>query len=262
MFKAITSAHNPVIKLVLGLKKKSQKDLALVEGAPIMERALKAGFSFTHLLFNEDANLKPYQKIFNTLKKQAEICSVSPQLFSKLTFGDTKEDVVGICKTKYLSLNDLGKGKGALFFVVLESLEKPGNLGAILRTADAAGVSGVIVCQSQTHIYNPNVIYASRGAVFSVPVVVCSNEEARNFFEEEKIHTYGTFVQAQMRYYNADLRKPCAVIMGREDKGLSSFWQKNSETQVTIPMSGHVDSLNASVSAAVIIYEAYRQRHT
>ena len=260
MFKAITSAHNPIIKLVLELKKKSQKDLALVEGTPIIERALKAGFVFTHLLFDENANIKPYQKIFNTLKKQAEICSVSSQLFFKLTFGDTKEDVIGICKTKYLSLNDLGKG--APFFVVLESLEKPGNLGAILRTADAAGVSGVIVCQPQTHIYNPNVIYASRGAVFSIPVVVCSNEEARNFFEEEKIHTYGTFVQAQMRYYNADLRKPCAVIMGREDKGLSSFWQKNSETQITIPMVGHIDSLNASASAAVIIYEAYRQRHT
>ena len=180
-------------------------------------------------------------------------------VFEKMTFGHRHEGVLGVCLQPKKSLKDIQFSKKP-FLVAVESVEKPGNLGAILRTADAVGVDGLIVCDPVTDIYNPNVIRSSLGAIFSVCVVPATKEEALKFFKLNKVTICATLPQADKCYSSVDLNVPLALVMGSEEKGLSEFWQKNSDMAVYIPMKGKVDSLNVSVSAAVVLYETIRQR--
>jgi TrmH family RNA methyltransferase len=144
--------------------------------------------------------------------------------------------------------------------LVAESVEKPGNLGAILRSADAAGVDALLVCDPRVDPWNPNVVRASRGAVFSVPVVECDNASALEWLKARGIRTVGATPSAQRRYVDVNLREAVAIVVGTEDEGLSEFWMSNVDLSVRIPMQGRVNSLNVSVSAALLLYEAVRQR--
>ena len=145
--------------------------------------------------------------------------------------------------------------------IVVECVEKPGNLGAILRTCDGAGVDGVIICDGKTDIYNPNVIRSSMGTVFSVTVVAGANEAAYKFLKSKEIAICTARPQAQTVYTDGNFRRPVAIVVGSEEKGLSEFWAKNSETDLKIPMHGRADSLNVSTSTAILLYEAIRQRN-
>jgi TrmH family RNA methyltransferase len=151
-------------------------------------------------------------------------------------------------------------GKSNPVYVVLESVEKPGNLGAILRSADAAGIDGVIVCDPLTDLYNPNLIRSSIGAIFTVPVAVCSSEECIAFLKEHKIQILTAQLQDSNLYYEQDMTKGTAIVMGTESTGLTDTWRKAADAHIRIPMLGKLDSLNVSVSAAILMYEAVRQR--
>ena len=142
----------------------------------------------------------------------------------------------------------------------MEAVEKPGNLGAILRTADAAPADAVIVCDPHTDIYNPNVVRSSIGCLFTVQTAVCSNQEALDFLKKKNIHAYAAELNAAEFYQNVDFSHPSAIIMGTEADGLSSFWLKHADSRIKIPMRGKIDSLNVSVSTAILTFEAMRQR--
>jgi len=146
------------------------------------------------------------------------------------------------------------------FIIVLESVEKPGNLGAILRTADAAGVDAIIVCDPQTDFYNPNVIRSSIGCIFTKQVIACGSKEALQWMKQKDIRIFATDLAASEWYHETDFTQPSAIVMGTEADGLTNFWLRNADSRIKIPMRGYIDSLNVSVSTAVITFEAMRQR--
>ena len=172
---------------------------------------------------------------------------------------DTTEGVIGVLKQKDAKLKDWLPKKKDPFFLILESIEKPGNLGAILRTANASGVDAVIISDPHIDIYNPNVIRSSVGGFFSVLTFICTNNQVKDFLNRFKINSYAASLQKSTNYTDVDFTKATAIVMGSEAKGLSPFWLRDS-TAVKIPMLGQVDSLNVSVATAVLAYEVVRQR--
>ena len=187
------------------------------------------------------------------------MCETTLNVFQKITLGDRQEGLLGVCRFPQTTLKSLKLGKDPLC-VVVESVEKPGNLGAILRTCDAAKADVLIVCGGLTEIYNPNTVRASLGAAFTVPAVAATNEEALEFLRSQKIRTFATFPDAKKYYTDSSLTGPAAIILGSEQDGLSDFWSKNTDEKIKIHLLGKVNSLNVAVCAAVVVYEAVRQR--
>ena len=167
---------------------------------------------------------------------------------------------MGIFPIPHASLDDLKLSRSPLL-IVAESIEKPGNLGAMLRTADAAGVDALLLCDPRVDTWNPNVVRASRGAVFSVPVIECDNASALEWLKKGRIRVLAATPSADVMYSNVDMREPVAIAVGTEDEGLTDFWLTDADVKVKIPMMGEVNSLNVSVSTALIVYEAVRQRN-
>jgi TrmH family RNA methyltransferase len=259
----IISAQNPRVKSVVRLREHRDRlktGLTVVEGWREVSRAVKARIELKEVyvcpdFFDERAD----KKLIRDLERIALLIEVSPAVFAKMAFGDRHEGVLAVCRPGTARLSDL-KVPAKPLYVIVETIEKPGNLGAILRTCDAAGVDGVIICDEATDIYNPNVIRASVGTVFAVAAVRASNDEALDFLKRNKVAVCATFPGAGTVYTQENLDRPLAIVIGSEQKGLSGFWMKHSDIKIKIPMRGTGDSLNASVSAAVVIYEVIRQR--
>jgi RNA methyltransferase, TrmH family len=250
----ITSNQNPLVKQVMDLREpkgRKAQGLILIDGAREVSRAIEAGVKIEKLFYCP------------TLAKEtinaSNAIEVSPKVFEKLAYGQRLDGVIAIASVKRKHFDDLKLPDNPLI-VVVESVEKPGNLGAILRTCDGAGVDAVLVGDAKTDLYNPNVIRASLGAVFSVPSASGTNDDIAAFLKKKNIKTLGTFVDAKEVYTKANLKGPLAIVLGTEDHGLSNFWKGQCDLKVKIPMKGQADSLNVSVSAAVVIYEALRQR--
>ena len=178
----------------------------------------------------------------------------------EIAYREGTEGIVAEVHAKALTLEQLRK-EGSPLYVVLESVEKPGNLGAVLRSADAAGADGVIICDPLTDLYNPNLIRASIGAVFTVPCVACSSQEAIRFFKENSVSILTAQLQDSSLYYDCDMRKATAIVMGTESSGLTRIWREAADAHIRIPMLGQLDSLNVSVSAAILLFESVRQRN-
>ena len=252
MAERITSGQNPKIKDLLLLESKSRerkaRGLFVVEGRREYVRAVEAGVR-TETLFVREGEAEEGRADF----------VVSRQLYEKIACREGTEGIVAVMQARERSLQDLHLSPSPLV-LVLESVEKPGNLGAVLRSADAAGVDAVLVCDPLTDLYNPNLIRASLGAVFSVPVAVCSSEEAYAWLAERGIAVLTAQLQDSTPYDEADLTRPVALVFGTEDRGLTPFWRQRADAHVRIPMAGMMDSLNVSVSAAVLAFEAVRQR--
>ena len=191
---------------------------------------------------------------------------VTPQVYEKMAYRGSTEGIIAIAKSKNHSLSSLLTPHSSLLekkdplIIILERVEKPGNLGAILRTAEAAGVDAVIVCDPLTDLYNPNLIRASIGGVFSVPTVVCTSEECIAFLKAHDITILTAQLQDSYEYYDYDMTKATAIVMGTESTGLTQQWREAADAHIRIPMLGRLDSLNVSVSAAILMYEAVRQR--
>ncbi len=257
----ITSTQNQLIKETAALrehKARNKTGLTLIDGQRELERALQAGIELVRVfycpkLIGGSLNLK-------SLEAGGTQCiEVADHVFAKLAYGQRVEGVIGVARVPPQQMGELKLSANPLI-VVVESIEKPGNLGAILRTCDGAGVEALLISDLKTDIYNPNVIRASVGTVFTVPAAAGTNEEIAAFLKAKGIKTLGAFPDAKDVYTRADLKGPVAVVLGTEDEGLSPFWQRHCNLKVKIPMAGQSDSLNVSVSAAIIIYEALRQR--
>lgn len=190
----------------------------------------------------------------------ARIVHVSKEVYAKVAYREGTEGVIAEVRWKERVLADLLPQGHAPLIMVLESVEKPGNLGAVLRSADAAGADGVILCNPLTDLYNPNLIRASIGAVFTVPVVACTSDEAIAWLKENNIRILTAQLQDSAPYYDVDMTGGTALVMGTEATGLTDAWRQAADAHILIPMLGRLDSLNVSVSAAILLYEAVRQR--
>lgn len=264
MIETITSGKNPKVRDAIKLmerRHREQTGLMLVEGVRELDLAAKAGVMFTRLFYCEELfRGAAERKILRGATEQgAEIISVSGHVFQKMVYREDSFGLLAVAKQPSRNLSDIPLGRPP-FLVVVEGVEKPGNLGAILRSADAAGVDGVIVCGKTTDIYNPNVVRASIGTLFTVPVVKTTVSEAVNWLKEKGIKTIATTPNAEKDYFDADLKGPCAIVMGSEHEGLSDTWLNEADIRVSIPMKGEADSLNLAMSTTIMLYEAIRQR--
>jgi len=257
----ITSLQNPRVKYLVKLRddKKTRKadGLMLVEGYDEIQLALAARHNPQTLLSSPELASQ------SLTVASAENLTVSRAVFEKLSYRDNPDGwlaIFPIPKTSFQTLEPENLLSEIPLIIVAESLEKPGNLGAILRTADAAHVDAVLLCDHRVDVWNPNVVRASRGAVFSVPVVECDNASALEWLKRRKLRVLAATPTTNVLYTETNLREPIAIAVGTEDEGLTDFWMQNADKRVKIPMLGKVNSLNVSVSTALIIYEALRQR--
>lgn len=258
----ITSLQNPAIKNIVKLsksKERNEQQLFVIEGARELSLALQSGYRPEAIyLCREMFEKTKYPDLLNSLPGEI-VFDISLPVFAKIAYRENSDGIVVLAKPKQHRLNDLTLS-GNPFLILLESVEKPGNLGAILRTADAAAVDAVVVCDPQTDLYNPNVVRSSVGGLFTVQTAICSSEEAFVWLQANKIRSFAAELQAAEFYQNIDFRHPSAIVMGTEAEGLSDFWLKNATKRIKIPMRGKIDSLNVSVSTAVLTFEAMRQR--
>ncbi len=265
MSKLITSLQNPLIKNILLLEEKprerKQQNLIVIEGQREIRLALSAGFTLTTLVycpdFMDNAGLTTLVK---TAGSSFEIIEVTPDIYNRLAYRKDHEGAIALANPRRILFHDLKLSKNPLI-LILESVEKPGNLGALLRTADAANLDAVIICDPQTDIYNPNAIRSSIGCIFTMPVVTSTSEHTIHWLKEKQIKIFCTALTATHFYHETDFRHPSAIIMGSEAYGLKDVWMNEADSLVKIPMSGKIDSMNVSASAAIVVFEALRQRN-
>jgi RNA methyltransferase, TrmH family len=260
MQPSITSTQNPRVKLAVSLDKpRARKELGLfiVEGLRELKHALKSSYDVHSVFYNP--RLVSEGELMDLISDESLVFSVSDNVFEKLAYRESTSGVVAILKSRQHNLGNLKLPKNPLV-LVLESVEKPGNLGAMLRTADAAGVDAVIVCDPLTDFYNPNVVRSSIGAVFTCNLASASGGETISFLKENHIPIFCTHLEASESYVKKDFTAGAAIVMGTESTGLSDLWTAHSDANIIIPMRGTVDSMNVSVSAAIVIFEALRQR--
>lgn len=256
----ITSTANPKIKSLLALEKpreRKKQQLFVIEGLKELRMALEAGYRIGNLFYCPD--LVRLEDIGPELIDNKLVVPVSQDVFEKIAVRESSGGVVAVAEMKTNTLAEITLSANPLV-LVLEAVEKPGNLGAILRTADAAGVDAVIICDPQTDIYNPNVIRSSVGCVFTTQVAVADSAATIDWLKKNNIAIYCTYLKASRPYYDADFRSGCAIVMGTEATGLSELWVENATTNIIIPMQGKIDSMNVSTCAAVVVFEARRQR--
>ena len=260
----LTSAQNPRIKHLLALQQKSserrREGLFVVEGRRELEHCLAAGYELDSLFVREELRVKSEEFcLVENAVANSSLFTLSSSLYEKVAYRGSTEGVIAIVKERRLTLNDLQLGDAPLI-VVLERVEKPGNLGAVLRSADAAKADAVIVCDPLTDLFNPNLIRSSIGALFTVPTVATTSEECIAYLQQRGISILTAQLQDSRLYYDTDMRRPTAIVMGTESTGLTPQWRQAATAHIRIPMLGRLDSLNVSVSAAILLFEAVRQR--
>lgn len=257
----ITSLKNPKIKNIGHLQKSKERkaqNLFIIEGQKEVARAVISGYSPVQVFFCEElAEDFDINGLFENT--EAEIFPVTNDVFQKIAVRESSGGIVCLAEPRSHSLADL-KLKEKPLLLVLEAVEKPGNLGAILRTADAAGIDGVIICDPQTDIYNPNVVRSSLGCLFSVPLAVSTSDDTIKWLKQMGITIYTTYLEASHPYHQVDYSNGSAIVLGTESTGISPIWVINSDKNIIVPMKGIADSLNVSTTAAIVAFEACRQR--
>lgn len=267
----ITSAQNAKIKELLALQEKSKErrktGLFVVEGRREIIHCVESGYKpHTFFICRDIITEKEFDSILEAVEENfcgmmCQIIEIPQHLYDKVAYRGGTEGVIAEMHCKEMSLDSL-KLKENPLVVVLESVEKPGNLGAVLRSADASGVDAVIVCDPLTDMYNPNLIRSSIGAIFTVPVATATSEEAIAWLKNNGIKIYTAQLQDSEWYYDTDMKGGTAIVMGTEATGLTGVWRKAADAHIKIPMLGKLDSLNVSVSAAILMFEAVRQRNS
>ncbi len=256
----ISSTHNPKIKSLLALEKpreRRRQQLFVIEGKKEIGLALEAGYRIGNLFFCED--IISLRELKSLGLEEKFLARVTKDVFDKIAVRENSGGVIAVAEMKLHSLEHLVLSPNPLL-LILEGVEKPGNLGAILRTADAAGVDAVIICDPQTDFYNPNVIRSSVGCAFTKQTASATSEEAIQWLRKNNISIFCTYLQASKPYHLVDYKNPCAIVMGTESTGLSDIWVKNAAANIIIPMGGKIDSMNVPTAAAVVVFEARRQR--
>lgn len=264
----LSSVQNPRIKQLVKLRDRSEReetDQFLIEGYRELLRAVDSGFPIATLFICNGLFLgsnEPFL-IEKMLRQGTEIFNCSKSVFEKISYRDRPDGLVGLAMQRHLTLKDFDHlliKKTAPFLVVAEAIEKPGNLGTILRSSDAVGLDGLIVCDRCTDIHNPNVVRASVGTLFTVPVAETKGDETLQWLKEKKIAIVAATPSAEKEFTDVDLSGPIAIAVGTEQLGLSKRWMEEADIQVRIPMCGVADSLNVAMATTLLLYEALRQR--
>jgi TrmH family RNA methyltransferase len=258
----VQSRQNPRVQNLARLRERAHRDeqgLFLVEGRRELERALARGviaeIYFCPENFRDDSS---QALVDHAAESGVATCQLAPPAFEKVSLREGPDGLLGVARAWTTNLADLPLGNPALVLVI-ERVEKPGNLGALLRTAEAAGAA-VIVCDPVTDLFNPHVVRNSQGALFSLPMAVADPAATREFLREKKIAIMATTPDAKMEIWDADLRGPSAIVVGGEKHGLTAFWLEPAAQRARIPMAGKSDSLNVAAAAALVLFEAVRQR--
>lgn len=260
--KQITSTQNSFIKQLVLLKDKSRErkkqEKFIIEGQRELSLAIKGNYDIEYLLFYPELCSETIATSF--VNNNAELIEVSKDVFQKLAYRETTEGIIAVAKIKQLSLEKLKFKNIAPLILVAEAPEKPGNIGALLRTADAANADAVIIANPKTDMYNPNIVRSSVGCVFTNQIATGSTLEIIDFLKENNINIYCAALQASVDYHTQNFTKPTAIVVGTEATGLTEDWLENSTQNIIIPMQGEIDSMNVSVAAGILIFEAKRQR--
>lgn len=258
----ISSLQNATVKNIVKLSKARERraqNLFVIEGARELSLALASDYSIEDVYVCNDIFVNTlYPDVLDSIADN-KITEITTQVFEKLAYRKTSDGLIALAQPKVHTLANIQLSTNP-FIIILEAVEKPGNLGAILRTADAAAVDAVIVSDPQTDIYNPNVVRSSVGGVFTVQTAVCTSDEVMEWLNKHCIASYAAELEAAVWYQDVDYCKPSAIVMGTEADGLTASWLNHATQRVKIPMRGKLDSLNVSVSAAILTFEAMRQR--
>jgi TrmH family RNA methyltransferase len=260
----ITSLQNPLVKNVVLLvekpKARRNQNRMVIEGVREISLAKAGGFILHDLFYcREIITTSDFHLIEEHLPATVRKTEVSPDVFNRMAYRENSGGAIALAEPRRLSLTKLILRINPLI-LVLESVEKPGNLGALLRTADAAGLDAVIICDPQTDIYNPNSIRSSIGCIFTLQVVTATSGETISWMRKTGIKMFATALTAIHPYHETNFNQPAAIIMGSEANGLSSTWLDQADDLIKIPMMGKIDSMNVSASAAIVVFEALRQR--
>ncbi len=263
----ISSAQNPKIKNLKRLEKageRKEQGLILIEGLRETVLACRAGYRLEAVFICPQVLKTTGGYNLNEIKKTQPVVPVyelSEAVYNTLAYRETTEGVIATARPKNHSLQNLQLNANPLILVI-EAVEKPGNLGAMLRTADAAGADAVIICDGKTDLYNPNVIRSAVGTAFTSQIAVCETPEAIAYLKSKQIVTYAASLEATEPHFQKNFKTAVAIVVGTEATGLSAMWLAEADEKIKIPMSGKIDSLNVSVSAGIILFEAVRQRWT
>jgi RNA methyltransferase, TrmH family len=260
----ITSHQNQRIKDIIKLKNRRTREKTkktFLEGYRLISRALDANFPMEECYFSPSLFLGENENdLLDSLEKNGTtIIKVSESILKKMSYRDRPEGLIALSPVTKHSLPDIPVVKNGLYLIV-EAIEKPGNLGSILRSADAAGVDGLIICDKCTDLYNPNVLRASTGAIFYVPIAECTSEEALEWLNKNSVTSLATTPHTDLSYESIDMKQSIAIVIGTEQYGLTDFWLKNSKIKTLIPMCGKIDSLNVAIATSIVLFEASRQR--
>jgi TrmH family RNA methyltransferase len=259
--KQITSPQNPFIKSLVMLQEKAkarrQSGTFLIEGQREIQLARKGGYEIETVLFLPD--MLSEVQVATLAGRQTDIIEISRDVYQKLAYRDTTEGVIAIARSKSLELSDLKLGDNPLILVA-EAPEKPGNLGALLRTADAANMDAVIVANPKSDMYNPNIVRSSVGCLFTNQIATGTTDEVIEYLKANNVNIYCATLQDSTHYHTQDYTTPTALVVGTEATGLTQEWRDASTKNIIIPMQGEIDSMNVSVAAAILIFEAKRQR--
>jgi RNA methyltransferase, TrmH family len=260
--KSITSVQNPFIKSLVLLQDKAKErkktGTFLIEGLREIELALKGGYELETILFVAD--IISEHQINTVTNKQITIIEIAKEVYQKLAYRDTTEGILAVAKAKSVALSQLKLPKNPLLLIA-EAPEKPGNIGAMLRTADAAKLDAVIIANPKGDLFNPNIIRSSVGCVFTNQIASGTTSEIIAYLQANKINFYAATLQNSTAYHLQDYTQPTALVVGTEATGLSDEWRTAATQNINIPMQGEIDSMNVSVAAAILIYEAKRQRN-
>ncbi|WP_215731652.1 TrmH family RNA methyltransferase [Bizionia saleffrena] len=260
--KHISSVQNALIKQVLLLKDKSRErkksGVFIIEGLREIELAVKGKYTIETIFYYAD--IFPKEQLEKSDLKASQYIEISKDVYQKIAYRETTEGIIAIAKGKENTIDKLIFNNKNPLILVAEAPEKPGNIGAILRTADAANADAVIIANPKTDVYNPNIIRSSVGCVFTNQIATGTTSEIIAFLKSENIAIYAAILQDAVAYHTQNFTTPTAIVVGTEATGLSEAWRVASKQNIIIPMQGEIDSMNVSVAAGILIFEAKRQR--
>lgn len=261
----LTSLQNPRLKQVVKWRDRRDRDrdqVVLLEGYRALSRAMAADFPITDVYFCPELfqGVNERTLLSQLADRGAHVIQVTPEPFAKITYRDRPEGLLGIGKQRHFTLDDIPKHDTPPFYLVAEQIEKPGNLGTMLRSVDAAGTDALILCDPRTDLWNPNVVRASTGVLFSMPVAEAPAQQAFKWLRQNNVSIVAATPHTDKMYTDVDLTGPIAIAVGAEQFGLSELWMDNADINVRLPMMGAADSLNVATATTILLYEALRQR--
>jgi len=240
---------------------RKKEGVFIVEGVREIQLAVKGGFQIVELYYCDELFPPEHlEQFLKTINPETLITNITTGVYEKIAYRGSTEGLLAVVKSKPLGLVELGLNEGNFLILVAEAPEKPGNIGALLRTADAARVDAVLIANPRTDIFNPNIIRSSVGCVFTTRIATGSTKEIIEYLQHKKVNIYSAALHASINYTQIDFTGSSAIVVGTESTGLSKEWLKNSTQNIIIPMQGEIDSMNVSVAAGILIFEAKRQR--